>query len=263
VLTLTNNVNLHTLYAADNRLTSLNLATNTELVTLWFPNNSISSINLSNNRRLRSLDASRNSLTSLDLTNNVDLTDLFVNQNRLTSLDVTKNPLLDRLDVRNNDLPPNVDIRNNPLLRSVDFRANSRLNNILVWGSFCLGTVLNEDRFAKDVNARWIGCAPNIISHPPSILPTQSVAAGATYGITVAASSLNDGTLSYQWYRNTTASNSGGTPISGATSPTYNAPLDEAGTFFFYIVVTNNTPFDTIIGEPARITGDPITLNVR
>jgi len=33
--------------------------------------------------------------------------------------------------------------------------------------------------------------------------------------------SVSKGTLSYQWYENTSKSNSGGTPISGAVSAVY------------------------------------------
>lgn len=46
------------------------------------------------------------------------------------------------------------------------------------------------------------------------------------------------GTPTYQWYSNTTSSNSGGTLISGATSATYNPPAAVSGTTYYYCVVT-------------------------
>ncbi|NEV94079.1 hypothetical protein G3567_07955 [Psychroflexus sp. YR1-1] len=48
----------------------------------------------------------------------------------------------------------------------------------------------------------------------------------------------NSTSSSYQWYRNTTSTNTGGTPIAGATNSTYLPPaFDTPGTFYFYVVV--------------------------
>ena len=44
--------------------------------------------------------------------------------------------------------------------------------------------------------------------------------------------------LSYQWYSNTTNSNTGGTPILGATSASYSVPTGSAGNFYYYCVVS-------------------------
>ena len=45
--------------------------------------------------------------------------------------------------------------------------------------------------------------------------------------------------LSYQWYSNTTASNTGGTAISGATAATFAIPTTlAAGTYYYYCVIT-------------------------
>jgi len=49
------------------------------------------------------------------------------------------------------------------------------------------------------------------------------------------------GTLTYQWFSNTTASNSGGTPISGATSSTFFPPITKVGVQVWYYVVVNAT----------------------
>ncbi|WP_251614402.1 DUF4430 domain-containing protein [Senimuribacter intestinalis] len=50
----------------------------------------------------------------------------------------------------------------------------------------------------------------------------------------------DQGSLSYQWYVNTEDKNEGGTPIEDATFNRYYAPTDEAGTFYYYCVVTNS-----------------------
>ncbi|MFX8620576.1 hypothetical protein ABTM24_20455, partial [Acinetobacter baumannii] len=45
--------------------------------------------------------------------------------------------------------------------------------------------------------------------------------------------------LTYQWYSNSTASNSGGTLISGATSASYTPSNTLAGTTYYYCIVTS------------------------
>ncbi len=46
------------------------------------------------------------------------------------------------------------------------------------------------------------------------------------------------GPFTYQWYSNTSASNSGGTAVSGATSASFTPPSTSAGTLYYYAVVT-------------------------
>ncbi len=60
-------------------------------------------------------------------------------------------------------------------------------------------------------------------------------------GISVVASASDGSTLSYQWYANTTDSNTGGSAITGATSLTYTVPTDTAGTFYYYCVIGSAT----------------------
>ncbi len=45
---------------------------------------------------------------------------------------------------------------------------------------------------------------------------------------------------SYQWYKNTTASNTGGALISGANSSSYTPATNLAGEFYYYVVISNN-----------------------
>lgn len=46
--------------------------------------------------------------------------------------------------------------------------------------------------------------------------------------------------VGYQWYSNTTNTNTGGTLIDGATSGTYTPPVDVVGTKYYYAVISNN-----------------------
>jgi hypothetical protein len=57
--------------------------------------------------------------------------------------------------------------------------------------------------------------------------------------LSVAASLSDGGTLTYQWYSNTTNSNSGGSAIIEATNTSYAAPTNTAGMTYYYVVVTN------------------------
>lgn len=58
---------------------------------------------------------------------------------------------------------------------------------------------------------------------------------------------VNDGgTLSYQWYENTSNSTEGSQPIEGATDPTFTPPTDEVGPSYYYCVVTNT--LETVAG---------------
>jgi len=47
--------------------------------------------------------------------------------------------------------------------------------------------------------------------------------------------------LTYQWYSNTTASNTGGTSIASATSSSYTPPTATLGTKYYYCIVTNTS----------------------
>jgi quinol monooxygenase YgiN len=74
-----------------------------------------------------------------------------------------------------------------------------------------------------------------------------AVSIGGSFKLTVTAGVSDGGTLSYQWYRNTTNSNSSGTVITDATDASYSAPTDTVGTAYYYCVVTNTN--DTATGD--------------
>ena len=76
-----------------------------------------------------------------------------------------------------------------------------------------------------------------ITTHPSTAVPVSKTYNSGTFStLTVAATGTG---LTYQWYRNTTASNSGGTLISGATSASY-SPVSTltAGDYYYYCIVT-------------------------
>ncbi|MDD6641064.1 MAG: lamin tail domain-containing protein [Bacteroidales bacterium] len=64
-------------------------------------------------------------------------------------------------------------------------------------------------------------------------------------------------TPTYQWYSNTSKSNSNGTAISGATGASYTPSTATAGTFYYYCVATNSE--GSASSNVATITVNPVT----
>lgn len=93
------------------------------------------------------------------------------------------------------------------------------------------GTVVTGGTASVSVNATTA-----ITGQPSTSAQSVNYNASAT-ALTVTASGA--GTLTYQWYSNTTASNSGGTSISGATSATYTPLTTALGTLYYYAVATS------------------------
>ena len=81
---------------------------------------------------------------------------------------------------------------------------------------------------------------PTITTHPAGT--TLTAAPAGTHTLSVTATTADFGTLTYQWYSNTSNANTGGTPLTGETAATYNAPIDVAGTFYYYVIVINTIP---------------------
>jgi hypothetical protein len=93
-----------------------------------------------------------------------------------------------------------------------------------------------------------------ILTQPSDV--TASVGASAT--LTAAAAVTNSGPLSYQWYSNTSKSNTGSgvAIISGATDASYAAPTTIAGTKY-YICMVSSPNARTELSEPAAVTVIP------
>jgi len=84
----------------------------------------------------------------------------------------------------------------------------------------------------KNVSASGtVNAVTSITTHP--VNRTVSETNNTTFS--VSASGVG---LSYQWYSNTTNSNSGGTLIGSATSSSYTTSQSVAGTYYYYAIVT-------------------------
>jgi hypothetical protein len=73
--------------------------------------------------------------------------------------------------------------------------------------------------------------------------------------------SANGASLQYQWYSNTTRSNTGGTLISGATSNSYSPSVTTAGTRYYYATIRNsNQTCTTVTTNAVAFTVSPASV---
>jgi len=79
-----------------------------------------------------------------------------------------------------------------------------------------------------------INAAPAITSQPATTIAPICQNSPST-ALSVAATGTG---LTYQWYQNTTASNTGGTAITGATATSYTPATSAAGTSYYYCIVS-------------------------
>jgi gliding motility-associated-like protein len=90
---------------------------------------------------------------------------------------------------------------------------------------------------ASSVAAIAVTAGPSVSSQPAN----QTRCLGGTFSALSVASMGGSGTPTYQWYSNTTNSNTGGTLISGATSASYTPPASlsaSAGVTYYYCVIS-------------------------
>jgi Leucine-rich repeat (LRR) protein len=115
-------INLETLRATVNELTTLDVSSLTNLILLDVFYNSLTEINVSGLTNLESLLLSNNQLTSLDLNGLNNLKTLLVVLNNLTSIDVSNLILLEKLHLANNQL---TNINVNDLINLNELRLGS------------------------------------------------------------------------------------------------------------------------------------------
>ena len=99
------------------------------------------------------------------------------------------------------------------------------------------GVVYQVHKFKTVGNSSFV-LSLSISAHP-STTASNICLNGVAAALTVTA---NGTSPTYQWYSNTTNSNTGGTLISGATTNTYTPPTNTAGTTYYYcrVTTTNN-----------------------
>ena len=99
---------------------------------------------------------------------------------------------------------------------------------------------------------------PTVTIHPSTSTQNVCINTAAT-ALSVTATGAG---LTYQWYKNSTSSSTGGTLISGATSANYTPVTSVAGTLYYYCIVSGTcSPADTsnisggIIVSPVSVAG--------
>lgn len=119
----------------------------------------------------------------------------------------------------------------NPTTGAINLGTSQRSNYTVTYtftnGFSCTNTATTDIKVGD--------IAPTILTEPPSSVVVCQGAPAQT--LTVQASGI--GLLSYQWFRNTTNSNTGGTLIPGAISSTYIPPIASIGTAYYYVVITD------------------------
>jgi hypothetical protein len=120
--------------------------------------------------------------------------------------------------------------------------------------------------------------APLILTDLQNVNADYTLNALSPASLSVTADSTDGGTLSYQWFSNTSKSTEGGKIISGETSDTYVPSTGAVGTLYYYVVVTNEvsgkktaarvsgTARITVIGTgasalPPAITSSPLNTS--
>jgi hypothetical protein len=106
---------------------------------------------------------------------------------------------------------------------------------------------------------RYNALPPIITKQPQDV----TIVVNGTAILSVEAKAGDGGTLSYQWYSNTTNSNTDGTLIPGAASAIYSPSTAMEGTFYYYVVVTNKIENNGNGGNLlASIASNAVTLKV-
>lgn len=111
-----------------------------------------------------------------------------------------------------------------------------------------LGILWNgeETEEASDKNVQVSLEAANIDENVEKPVISSEMGDPVTYGLNGQADAIvvdvavgDGGTLSYQWYKNNVDSNGGGTPVEGAVENSFVPPTTNAGTTYYYVVITN------------------------
>lgn len=112
------------------------------------------------------------------------------------------------------------------------------------------------------------------------VTPSTSISSQSTSGqsaclndsfTSISISAEGTGSLTYQWYSNTTTSTTGGTNLgntNGAQTSTYTPQASSPGTLYYYCIVTGACGFATsaasgafVVNSPVSITTQPISLS--
>jgi hypothetical protein len=109
------------------------------------------------------------------------------------------------------------------------------------------------------INTAYTVAVPVILGQPKAVRIHPNAAEEAVFTVKTAPSPTGE-TLSYQWYKNATQSNEGGTPIAGATESRYAPDKSLEEDCYVYCVVTNK---NTENGATETAHSRPVKLLIR
>jgi hypothetical protein len=134
---------------------------------------------------------------------------------------------------------------------SVTFASTGTATIALAASNACGTATVSNNNYEVEVVP---DCNPaSITAHKPS---SKSVSATAGSSASISVTTAGSPTLTCQWYSNTTAANTDGSAVSGATAATYNTPESlTAGTYYYYCVVTSSC-------DNSKDTSDVFTVTI-
>ena len=111
----------------------------------------------------------------------------------------------------------------------------------------------------SDISELIINDAPNFVTQPIS----SEICLDGSATLLEVAYQNGTGTPNYQWFSNTVDASSGGNPITGEITNSYNPPTNSVGESFYYVEITFATGgCSLIISETASVNVQPqITVN--
>ena len=102
----------------------------------------------------------------------------------------------------------------------------------------------------SDVAEVIVADDPIITTQP---LTTQSLCQGTIPQDLEVVATGGLGSYSYQWYSNSTNTNSGGTLITGATNSIFTPPTTTVGTLYYYCIITQTAPGCSVASNTAEV----------
>ncbi|MEZ4799741.1 MAG: hypothetical protein R2809_08210 [Flavobacteriales bacterium] len=97
-------INLSTLDASVNQLTSIDVSQNTGLIGLNLANNQLTSIDISQNLLLKGFNCGGNNISVLDVSLNTALESIICHSNNISTLDLSQNTALIQLNCSQNNI---------------------------------------------------------------------------------------------------------------------------------------------------------------
>jgi hypothetical protein len=144
---------------------------------------------------------------------------------------------------------------------------------------YCVVTLSNSSCPQATTNVATVNTVANPSLNGP-VSATYCQSTGAAQPLSVSASGGNGTTYNYQWYNNVNNANFGGSPISGATNPSYTPTINGSSTYYYCmvtqpggclsasavasvaIVPAPSITSQPLVGQTLCIGGSPQTLSI-